>query len=127
VDEGKIRLIARGSDVPALRDMTSRLLVVNAAGLAQKKDILKRYMAAYRETLDWMYADPAAIDAYTEWSKLPKAIAAQAPKYMTRQNMEPLRISGLPGIQEDAVKFKYIPAPLTEAQLKQAFPVDELK
>ena len=29
VDEGRIRIIARGSDVPALRDMTSRLLVVN--------------------------------------------------------------------------------------------------
>ena len=27
---------------------------------------------------------------------------------MTRRNMEPLRISGLPGIMDDAVKFKYI-------------------
>ena len=58
VDEGRIRIIARGSDVPALRDMTSRLLVVNVAGLERRKDVLKRYMAAYRETLDWMYADP---------------------------------------------------------------------
>ena len=46
---------------------------------------------------------------------------------MTRQNMEPLRISGLSGIMEDAVKFKYIPALLTEAQLKEALPVDALK
>src|SRR3954453_10497562 len=104
VDEGRIRIIARGSEVPALRDMTSRLLVVNLAGLERRRDVLRRYMAAYRETLDWMYADPAAIDAYTEWSKLPKAIAAKAPEYMTRKNMEPLRISGLPGIMEDAVK-----------------------
>jgi NitT/TauT family transport system substrate-binding protein len=127
VDDGRIRIIARGSDVPALRDMTSRLLVVNVAGLQRKKDILRRYMAAYHETLDWMYADPAAIDAYAEWSKLPKAVAQRAPEYMTRKNMEPLRISGLPGIMDDAVKFKYIPAPLTEAQLKQAFPLDDLK
>jgi len=127
VDDGRIRIIARGSDVPALRDMTSRLLVVNVAGLQRKKDILRRYMAAYHETLDWMYADPAAIDAYAEWSKLPKAVAQRAPEYMTRKNMEPLRISGLPGIMDDAVKFKYIPAPLTEAQLEQAFPLDELK
>src|SRR5215212_2060518 len=127
VDEGRIRLIARGSDVPALRDMTSRLLVVNVVGLERRKDVLKRYMAAYREALDWMYADPAAIDRYAEWSKLPKPIAARAPEYMTRKNMEPLRISGLPGIMDDAVKFKYIPAPLTEAQLKEALPVDALK
>ena len=118
VDDGRIRIIARGSDVPALRDMTSRLLVVNVAGLERRKDVLKRYMAAYRETLDWMYADPAAIDAYAEWSKLPKPIAARGPEYMTRQNMEPLRISGLPGIMDDAVQFKYIPAPLSEAQLE---------
>ena len=127
VDEGRIRIIARGSDVPALRDMTSRLLVVNVLGLERRKDVLKRYMAAYRETLDWMYADPAAIDAYAEWSKLPKAIAAQRPEYMTRRNMEPLRISGLPGIMDDAVKFKYIPAPLSDAQIKEALPVDALK
>ena len=127
VDEGRIRIIARGSDVPALRDMTSRLLVVNVAGLERRKDVLKRYMAAYRETLDWMYADPAAIDAYAEWSKLPKPLAARAPEYMTRKNMEPLRISGLSGIMDDAVKFKYIPAPLSEAQLKDALPVDALK
>jgi ABC-type nitrate/sulfonate/bicarbonate transport system substrate-binding protein len=76
VDEGRIRLIARGSDVPALRNMTSRLQVVNAAGLERRKDVLKRYMAAYREALDWMYADPAAIDAYAEWSKLPRPIDA---------------------------------------------------
>src|SRR6478672_11704125 len=127
VDEGRIRIIARGSDVPALRDMTSRLLVVNVVGLERRKDVLKRYMAAYRETLDWMYADPAAIDRYAEWSKLPKPIAARAPEYMTRKNMEPLRISGLPGIMDDAVQFKYIPAPLSEAQLKEALPVDALK
>jgi hypothetical protein len=46
---------------------------------------------------------------------------------MTRPNMEPLRISGLPGIMDDAVKFKYIPAPLSDAQLKEALPVDALK
>ena len=71
--------------------------------------------------------DLAAIDAYAEWSKLPKPIAARAPEYMTRKNMEPLRISGLPGIMDDAVKFKYIPAPLSDAQLKEALPVDALK
>src|SRR5258708_980807 len=124
VDEGSIRIIARGSEVPALRDMTSRLIVVSVAGLERRRDVLRRYMAAYLETLDWMYADPAAIDAYAEWSHLPRALAARAPETMTKANMTPTRISGLPGIMEDAVKFKYIPAPLTDAQIAQAFPLD---
>jgi NitT/TauT family transport system substrate-binding protein len=46
---------------------------------------------------------------------------------MTRRNMEPTRISGLDGMMADAVKFKYIPAPLTEAQLKEIFQVDAVR
>jgi hypothetical protein len=38
-----------------------------------------------------------------------------------------LRISGLAGMMEDAVKFKYIPAPLSDAQIKEALPVDALR
>jgi NitT/TauT family transport system substrate-binding protein len=127
VDEGRIRIIARGSDVPELRDMTSRLIVVNTAGLGRRRDALKRFMLAYRETLDWLYADPQAIKAYAAWSGLPEAIARQAPVFMTRRNMEPTRISGLQGIMADAVKFKYITAPLTQAQLKEIFQVDAVR
>ena len=111
----------------ALRDMTSRLIVVSASNLERRRDVLKRYMTAYLETLDWMYSDPAAIDAYAAWSSLPKALAARAPEYMTKRNMDPTRISGLPGIMEDAVKFKYIPAPLSDAQLKEALRVDDVR
>jgi NitT/TauT family transport system substrate-binding protein len=127
VDDGKIRIVARGNEVPELRDMTSRLIVVNTAGLARRRDALKRFMLAYRETLDWLYSDPQAIKAYATWSGLPETIAKQAPIYMTRANMEPTRISGLDGMMVDAVKFKYIPAPLSEAQLKELFQVDAVR
>jgi NitT/TauT family transport system substrate-binding protein len=127
VDEGRIRIIARGSDVPELRDMTSRLIVVNTAELARRRDALRRFMLGYRETLDWLYSDPQAIKAYAAWSGLPEAIARQAPLYMTRPNMEPTRISSLEGIMADAIKFKYISARLSEAQLKELFQVDAVR
>src|SRR5262245_6088640 len=127
VDDGRIRIIARRSDVPALRDMTSRLIVVNAAGLERRRNVLKRFMLAYREALDWLYADPEAIKAYAAWSGLPESIAKRAPEFMTRRNMEPTRIAGLDGIIADAIAFKYIPAPLSETQLKEAIQVDALR
>ena len=37
VDESKIRIVARGSEVPALRDMTSRLIVVSVTGLEKRR------------------------------------------------------------------------------------------
>ncbi|HEY2183365.1 MAG TPA: ABC transporter substrate-binding protein [Xanthobacteraceae bacterium] len=127
VEEGKIRIIARGSDVPELRDMTSRLIVVNTAGLERRRDTLRRFMLGYHETLDWLYSDPAAITAYAAWSGLAEAIARQAPEFMSRRNMEPTRVSGLDGIMVDAVKFKYIAAPLTQAQLAELFQVDAVR
>ena len=83
------------NEVPALRDMTSRLIVVNVAGLEKKRDILKRYMAAYRETLDWLYTSPDAIKAYAAWSGLSERLARQAPEYITKDSVDPIRIVGL--------------------------------
>jgi len=119
VEEGKIRIIARGRDVPELREMTSRLIVVNATALERRKDVYAKYMQAYRETIDWLYSDPAAIKAYAAWSGLSERIAQQAPEFLTKANLDPRRISGMDNIMMDAVKFKYIPAPLSDAQLKE--------
>ncbi len=34
--------------------------VANACVLEERWPVIARFMAAYRETLDWVYADPAA-------------------------------------------------------------------
>ena len=119
VEEGKVRIIARGRDVPELREMTSRLIVANADTLARRRDLFMRYLEGFRRTIDWLYSDPAAIAAYAAWSGLPQRIAARAPEFLTKKNLDPARIAGLTGIMADAVKFKYLSAPLTEAQLKE--------
>ncbi len=97
--------------------MTSRLIVANADTLARRQDVFVRFMAGFRETIDWLYSDPAAIKAYAAWSELPERIAKQAPEFLTKENLDPTRIAGLDGVMADAVKFKYLPAPLSEAQL----------
>jgi NitT/TauT family transport system substrate-binding protein len=119
VEEGKIRIIAMGRDVPELRHMTSRLIIANTAILAAKKPQIERYMQGFVETLDWLYSDPAAIKAYAAWSGLPENIARRAPEFLTKENLDPRHISGLDIIMADAVKFKYLPAPLSEAQLAE--------
>jgi NitT/TauT family transport system substrate-binding protein len=73
-EEGKIRIIGHGSDVPALRTQTVRLQITNKTAYAQKHDALMRYVAAYRETLDWMYSSPEALKMYSEWVKIPEKI-----------------------------------------------------
>jgi NitT/TauT family transport system substrate-binding protein len=64
-----------------------------------------------------------AIHAYAAWSGVPERIAAKAPEFLTKRNLDPIRIAGLDGIMADAVKFKYVPAPLTAAQLAELIQV----
>ena len=123
VDDGRIRIIAMGRDVPELRQMTSRLIIANTAILAEKKALIARYMQGFVETLDWLYSDPAAIRAYAAWSGLPETIARRAPEFLTKQNLDPRHISGLDTITADAVKFKYLAAPLSEAQVREAIQI----
>ncbi len=44
IKEGKIRIIAHGSDVPSLRGQTVRVLIVNANALKTKHDAIMRFM-----------------------------------------------------------------------------------
>lgn len=118
--EGKIREIARASDVPALRNQTARFMTANAVALESRRPVFVRYLQAYREVVDWMYSDKAAVKAFAEWARIPEAIAKLAPDdYYPKSNVLPDRIEGLDLSMADAVTFKYMAAPLSKDQLEQ--------
>lgn len=118
LDQGKIRLVARGNDAPALRNQTVRVNIVNAAVLASRKEVVARFMQAYRETVRWMYQDPQAIKLFAEFAGMPEAIARRVPgEFTAAEQMAPDRILGVDAVMADAVAFKYLPAPLSQEQL----------
>ena len=116
LDEGKIRLVARGTDVDALRGRTVRVNVTNLDMLAKRRAILDRYMQAYRETVDWMYADASALKHYAEFSGLPEKIVVRVREFIPKETVLPERIIGMDQIIADAVKLKFIPTALTPEQ-----------
>src|SRR5262249_31861740 len=73
VDKGEVRFLARAADIAALRAQTIRVQITNAKTLAERRDAIVRYLAAYRETLDWMYAAPEAIQRYIAFSGFSEA------------------------------------------------------
>jgi NitT/TauT family transport system substrate-binding protein len=119
LDEGKIRLIARGSDVDALRGRTVRVNVTNLETLTKHRDILDRFMQAYRETIDWMYNDPAALKLYADFSSLPEKIVARVRDFIPKETILPEQIVGMNQINADAVKLKFLPAPLSPEQITE--------
>ena len=117
VEDGRIRLVAKGADMPEVQNQSIRAWIVHANTLERRRDALARYVTAYRETLDWLYSSPDAVRAYAAWSGLAERLARQAPDFITKNSIDPIRIVGLEDMMADAVKFKYIPAPLTREQL----------
>ena len=75
-------------------------------------------MQAYKETLEWLYSSPDGVKAYAAWSGLPDSLAKRAPEFIKIDNLDPGRISGLDEMMTDAIKFKYLPSPLSKEQLK---------
>jgi NitT/TauT family transport system substrate-binding protein len=124
LEQGKIRIIARPGEVARLRNQTTRMIVANADVLAKNRDLIVRYMRGVRETTAWIYDNPAGLKTLAEVSKFSEPITARVrAEFLPREATDPDRIAGIDEIMPDAVKLKYIPAPLTESQLKELIQV----
>jgi NitT/TauT family transport system substrate-binding protein len=118
--EGKIRIIARGSDVPSLKGQTVRAIIVNADALKTKKDAIMRFVKAYRESVDWMYADPKALAAYAQKIKLDEGLLKESlAEFHPKSAMQSDQMADLDGAVADAVKLKFLDKPLTKEQLTE--------
>src|SRR5262249_22190852 len=77
-----------------------------------------RYLAAYRETVDWMYSDPAALKVYADFAGVTEAKAKRIrDQFFPRSSVLPDEITRLDLIIPDAIDLKFIAAPLGKDQL----------
>jgi NitT/TauT family transport system substrate-binding protein len=120
LDKGDIRIVATGNDADVFRGQTVRLNIANANFLAAKKDVVNRYMKAYRETVDAMYKDPAMLKVYADWLNITEAKAKRTrDDFFPPPAIEPDKIVGLDMIVKDAVALKFTAAELTKEQLAE--------
>jgi NitT/TauT family transport system substrate-binding protein len=118
IKEGKIRIVARGSDVPSLKGQTVRVLLVNAESWKTKHAAILRFMEGYREAVDWMYSDPKAVEMYSAKVKLPVDMLKESmAKFQPKEALQSDTFADLDGAVRDAVKLKFLEKPLTKEQL----------
>lgn len=120
LDDKKIRIIASGNDAVVFKGQTVRLLIANAQVLQAKKPVIDRFMKAYRETIDAMYADPNALKVYAEFVGISEAKAKRTrDDFFPKASIDPDKVVGLDSIVQDAVTLKFTAAPLTKEQLAE--------
>ena len=107
-------------DIPSLRGQTVRVIIANADALAKKKDAMMNFVKGFRESVDWMYADPKAIEMYAKKITTDEAIIRQSiTEYQTKDALQTTEMRDLDDAMKDAVKLKFLDKPLTAEQIKE--------
>jgi len=126
--DGKIRIIAHGSDVPSLRGQTVRVLIVNANSWKTKHDAILRFMDGYREAVDWMYSDPKAVEMYSKKIHRPVELLKESmEKFHPKSALQTDHFADLDGAIRDAVKLKFLDKPLTKEQISEMLIIPPVK
>jgi len=118
-EEGRIRIIITGNDVASLKTRTGRVNLTNLATLQNRRDALVRFHQAYKETIDWMYSDPAALKQYSDFSKVPEKVVLKVRELMPKAALAPERVVGIDQIMTEAIQNKFLQTPLTKEQLAE--------
>jgi NitT/TauT family transport system substrate-binding protein len=121
MEEGKIHLVARATDATLVRGQTIRVLIANADVLAKRKDVIERFMKAYRESIEYMYSsNPQVITDYAEFAKVPEPMAKRVrDEFFPKSLVNPDQIHGLDSLIPEAVNLKFIPGPLSKEQIAE--------
>jgi NitT/TauT family transport system substrate-binding protein len=118
--EGRAQIIARGSDVAAIRDQTIRVNVANANALKERRDAFVRYIRALKRAIDWAYSGDDAIDAYAAIAKVPRALAQRTrDEFYPKESLQLAEVRGLDLTLKQALDYKYITAPLSAVEVQQ--------
>jgi NitT/TauT family transport system substrate-binding protein len=128
LETGRVRLIMKSSDAPDFDKQTTRVIVANANDFAARRDVYVRFMRGYRDSLRWIYSTPEGVRAFAAFAGLSEGAAARSLReFLPPRAVNPDGLSGIPEVMADAVTFKFMPAPLTDAQLDELIQIPERK
>jgi NitT/TauT family transport system substrate-binding protein len=120
IKKGEFRIIARGGDLSELNDVSIRVNVTTDKFLKERAKAAEGFSRAYKESVDWMYANLEKSAAY--WANITKIspeIAKEGIGFYPKERLVPWPISGLDHSIAEAVKSKRLEKPLTPEQIKE--------
>jgi len=127
--EGKIKLLNKGGETKTIGGQTVRTIIANLDSLKNRKEVLRRFMAAYRETIDYMYSNnPQVIADYAEFARTTPELAKRVrDEFFPRAILQMSQIEGLDQLLKDAVELKYAPKELTKQEVAELIQIDAVQ
>ena len=119
IEEGKVNIVARGSDVPEVTDQTIRVYVSTAQTIKAKRDVLVRFHRALANSVAFAYSNDQALEEYAKMAKVTPAIARRVrDEYHPLPNMQLKEVRKLDLSLQQALEFKFIDKPMKPDDLK---------
>ena len=118
--KSQVRVIVRADELPLVKGHTIRTIVANKDSLESRRATYARFMQAYRDTIDWMYANEDAMRIYAEFAGIAVDDARRIrDEFDPKAMVIPDKVVGLSNLMGDAIKFKFIGQALSDAELKE--------
>jgi len=122
LQEKKITIIARGSDVAEVQAQTIRVNVANANALKDKRDAFVRYVKALGRAIDWAYSSPDALANYAAIAKVPVDQAKiTRDDFFPKESLQLAEVKSLDATLQQALDFKYITKPMMKNDVAGLF------
>lgn len=123
IEEGKIVIIARGSDVADFAQQTLRVNLVREETLKDKREVLTRFMKIYAQAIDWAYRDDKSLAHYAANNRITPQIAARTREFYPKEALQVGEIKGLDLTLRDALAAKYIAKPMEPKDIAPLFDI----
>ncbi len=120
VEKGELRVVVRGEEIAAMKDITPRVHFLNNDFAAKNPDAVRGFFRAQQKALDYMFenkADTAKIWIRRADLKFPESAVLKTWDYYSRAAMALKPIRGLQATIEDGIRNKFLTQPLTQQEI----------
>jgi NitT/TauT family transport system substrate-binding protein len=120
VKAGEIRIMGSGNDVPDLVHQSTRAVLASVDLLTKRRDVARRYMKVYAETVEWMYANlDDSVAYFAKFNNIPVDIAKQGASFYSHEALQIVPVQNLSAAIQQAVDFKMIDKAIPEAEAQK--------
>ena len=120
VEKGELRVVVKGEEIAAMKDITPRVHFLNNDFAAKNPDAVRGFFRAQQKALDYMFenkADTAKIWIRRADLKFPESAVLKTWDYYSRAAMALKPIRGLQATIEDGIRDKFLTQPLSQAEI----------
>jgi NitT/TauT family transport system substrate-binding protein len=120
VEKGELRVVVRGEEITAMKEITARVHFVNNDFAAKNSDAVRGFFRAQQRALDYMFdhkEETAKIWIRRAELKFPESAVLKTWDYYNKAAMTLKPIRGLQATIEDGIRNKFLTQPLTQAEI----------